>query len=222
MTESPAIVGPTSAPRRGRRLGLSLLALVALLAGGAALWHNVLQDRFIPKRFGVVEAGRLYRSGQLAAALVKPTLADHGIKLVVDMTGESPDDPDQQAESRAVAELGIRRVKFPLRGNGTGDIRHYAQALAAIHEARQRGEPVLVHCAAGTQRTGGVIATYRMLIEGRPAAEAYREMTSFGVSARHDQILLDYLNDHMAELAELLVQMGVIERVPDPLPVLKP
>jgi len=59
----------------------SILSLVAvpfvvlsLLAGGGfAVWKVGLERLFVAKRWGVVEAGCIYRSGQLSEYMVKPT-----------------------------------------------------------------------------------------------------------------------------------------------------
>jgi protein tyrosine phosphatase len=80
---------------------------------------------------------------------------------------------------------------------------------------------VLVHCAAGAYRTGGVVAAYRMLVQGGSPADAWAEMKRYDWDDSEPQ-LPDYLNSNMAELAAQLVQLGVIDEVPDPLPVLQP
>jgi hypothetical protein len=82
--------------------------------------------------------------------------------------------------------------------------------------------PVLVHCAAGSRRSAAVVAMYQLLVEGRSPEDTYRELDRFGKRPVAESPLLPYLNDHMGELAELLVERGVIERVPDPLPLLQP
>ena len=79
---------------------------------------------------------------------------------------------------------------------------------------------MLVHCHTGSQRTGGAVAYYRMLVEGRPAPEAYAEMVRFGHDPRDNPDLVPYLNAHMRELADILVARKVIDHAPDPLPVL--
>ena len=76
-----------------------------------------------------------------------------------------------------------------------------------------------MHCAAGSYRTGGVIASYRMLIEGKAPDEAWAEMEQYSWNS-DIPILPEYLNSHMGELTEKLLQLGVIDSVPDPLPVL--
>ncbi|MBN1361399.1 MAG: dual specificity protein phosphatase family protein [Sedimentisphaerales bacterium] len=203
---------------RRRTVGLSLTAVVLVVA--VWTWEEVIEDRVIPKRWGVVEAGIICRSGQLSAALVKRTLIEHGIKVIVNLTAETNADKDQQAEREAAQELGIEVKRFPLRGDGTGDITQYAGAVEAVVEAKRAGKPVLVHCAAGSQRTGGTIAFYRLLVEGRSPAFVVEEMTRYDWDPKDDTILLEYINAHIGELAAMLKDRGVIEEIPDPLPVL--
>jgi len=212
--ESPDRKTPSKHLRRAIRIAI-VLAVIGL---GVWVWEDVLKDRLIAKRWGVVEEGRIYRSGQLHRSLVRRTLAAHDIKVVIDLTGPIPDDPDQQAEAQAAERLGIDRVRYPLGGNGTGKIEHYAGAVARIVRARRAGEPVLVHCAAGSQRTGGVIACYRMLIEKRSGRFAVEEMQRYDWDPDKDTDVLNYVNDNMAELARLLKDMGALDAIPDPLP----
>ena len=210
------------APRPRKSIGRLLVTIgviVAVIGGGIWVWEEVLEDRLIPKRFGVVVPGSVYRSGQLSPSLVRRTLAKHEIDLVVHLGVHDPGNKAHVAEQAAVETLGIERRLFPLRGDGTGDIDNYAQAIAAIVAARDAGRRVLVHCAAGSYRTGGVIASYRMLIEGKAPDEAWAEMERYSWNS-DNPILPEYLNSHMGELTEKLLQMGVIESVPEPLPVL--
>ena len=203
------------------RLLLTIGIIVAVIGGGIWVWEEVLEDRLIAKRFGVVVPGSIYRSGQLSPTMVRKTLAKHDIDLVVHLGVHDPQNKAHVAEQAAVEALGIERRLFPLRGDGTGDIDNYAQAIEAIVAARDAGRKVLVHCAAGSYRTGGVIASYRMLIEGKAPDEAWAEMERYSWNS-DNPILPEYLNSHMGELTEKLLQMGIIDSVPDPLPVLAP
>jgi protein-tyrosine phosphatase len=119
-----------------------------------------VKDRVIPRSWAAVEEGRVYRSGQLSAALVEDILARHQIKVIVALTEEMPRDKDQQAERKAAEELGIELLRFPLNDDGTGDVRQYIEAVTAIVEAKRQTKPVLVRGAAGVRRTGGVIACW--------------------------------------------------------------
>jgi len=204
-----------------RSRGVRLVALLlALVAAGLWLWTEVLKDRLIPKRWGEVEQGRVYRSGQLHRALVKETLASHGIDVIVNLSGEEATNPDQQAEIEAARELGIRRVSYPLDGSGRGRARKYIKALISILEARNNGQAVLVHCAAGAYRTGVAIAWYRTLVQGIPPAQAYEEMLAYDVDEDDTAELVEYMNAHLQTVAEALRSAGFIAGVPDPLPYL--
>ena len=203
-----------------RKRYLFFVLVILLGAGSVWLWEEVLEDRIIPKRFGVVEAGQIYRCGRLHSALVEKTLKKYDIARIVDLTGGYPKDQNLEAEIRATEALGITRVELFLQGDGTGDINQYAEAIAFIHEAVRDKKPVLVHCAAGAQRTGGVIAAYRLLVQQKPPGEVHQEMTKYGWNPDKDHAVLLYLNANMRKLADLLVAKGILDRVPDPLPQL--
>ncbi|MGE5296738.1 MAG: dual specificity protein phosphatase family protein, partial [Solirubrobacterales bacterium] len=150
--------------------------VILVLCGAMWLWVELVEDRVVPKRWAAVEQGCLYRSGQLSPSLVKKTLKRHKIAVIVNLTHDEPQDEEQQAEAKAAEELGIRLTRFPLNGDGTGDIRNYADAIEEIVLARNQGRRVLIHCRAGVQRTGGVIACYRLLVERRPASFVMEEL----------------------------------------------
>lgn len=199
-----------------------LMCLAILLVGGGIwVWESTIKDRVIPKRFGVVQEGQLYRSGLLSAALVKKVLLKYNIKVIIDLAGSS-DNPDRKAEKQVVAELGIERLTFHLHGDGTGDVNEYARAIAAITQAEQERKPVLVHCNQGLQRTGGVIAAYQLLVEQKAPSFVYHEFAGYDTDLLNDTKLFNYVNSHMEELAVLLKKMGVISEVPSPLPVFGP
>ena len=197
-----------------------IVLAVVIFGGGFWLWHDVIEDRVIPKRWGCVEQGAIYRSGMLSSALIKRTLEKNDIEVIISLTGEKPEDPDHIAEVQTARELGIELLRFGLGGDGTGDIENYALAIAAIVKAKAEGKPVQVHCAAGTQRTGGVVACYRLLVKGDAKDDVLREMRSYDWDPKDNPKLVPYINENMHRLATRLVELGVIQSVPDPLPVL--
>ena len=192
--------------------GISLLLVLLTYL----VFDQVVKDRIFPKRFAEVESG-LYRSGQIHANLIEGTLRDHEISKVIDLR-HWEEKPNMIAERDAIAKLGIDSERFPLNGNGTGKVDHYVAALLSMHESYSAGEPVLVHCAAGSQRTGGVFAAYRTLVQGMTSEQAVAEMQRFDWDPDKDQILLDYLNENIGHIAQQLVLAGVIDQVPTPLP----
>jgi protein tyrosine phosphatase (PTP) superfamily phosphohydrolase (DUF442 family) len=208
--------------KKNHRKPLPAVVLTVVLLGVALwFWDAVVKDRLIPKRWAAVEGHSIYRSGQLSAALVKRTLASHGIKIIVALTFDDPQDKDQAAEMKAASELGIELRRFPLDGYGTGDINQYAGAIAALMEAERQGKPVLIHCAAGVQRTGGLIAFYRLLVDRKPPADVLQELRQHGWSPKQNPKLLPYLNENLGRLATILHEKGLLDEIPDPLPTLQ-
>jgi protein tyrosine/serine phosphatase len=193
-----------------------------VVVGITLLWVFVLRDRFIPKRFGVVVPGQVFRSGQISRFLIADVVDRNHIGTIIDLNGLDPKDADQQAEIEVSEAKNVRHLRFPLRGDATGQIDRYAGAVQAIVESEHEGRPVLVHCAAGTQRTGACVSFYRLLVRHDSPESVYRELMSYGWDPRSHHILLEYVNGHMRELAHLLVERHVIDREPDPLPTLHP
>jgi tyrosine-protein phosphatase SIW14 len=116
----------------------------------------------------------LYRGGQ-------PThegferLAKMGIDIVVD-TGRSKRDEKQ------IKQLGVRYVSLPWHCPCPKDD-VFARFLKLIKENPDK--KIFVHCRLGTDRTGMMIAAYRMGVQGWTAEEAMKEMRYFGFTAVH-------------------------------------
>ena len=181
-------------------------------------WFGVIRYHVLPKKFGVVVPGHIYRSGQISAPLIKKILTKHNIRVIVELSSVNPNNPEQRAEEKAAAELNIKVLRFPMSGNGTGDVNDYAGAVTAIAHAEKQNLPVLVHCAAGAYRTGGVIAIYQVLVQKIDPAFVISEMEALRLEPKGNPDLPLYLNSNMAQLAEMLKQAGVIEEIPAVIP----
>jgi hypothetical protein len=211
---SPA---PSRLPRR-----VLLLAFAALVTSGIGLWlwFVVLRDNFVPKRFGTVVAGEVYRSGQISPRLIGGVIDRYHIGTIIDLNGLDPADRDQQAEMAVARSKGVDHFRFPLRGNAEGLIERYADAVETLVRSQSRGVPVLVHCSAGAQRTGACVAFYRLLVRRDSPESVYEELLRYGWDPKTDQILIDYVNSNMRKLAALLVERHVLDRLPDQVPQL--
>jgi len=210
-------------PRVFRRAWLVLLVVGALVVISVVVWwYKGGRYQVFPRKWGVVEQGQVYRSGQLSSRLVGPVLEDHGIDVVLFMSSDNLNREDVRAEIEACKRLGIERYNFPLNGNGTGDPAMYADAVAKIVESMSAEKEVLVHCHTGSQRTSGAVAFFRLLVEKRSGSDVHAEMLSFGHDPDDNEKLIPYLNENMGIVAQMLVDRHVIDRVPDVLPVVQP
>jgi protein tyrosine/serine phosphatase len=136
-------------------------------------------------------------------------LEEHAIRRIVDLT-EAEYRPAGKVEERRLAdERDIELVELPLIGDGTGDVEIYARAVATLIESERAGVPTLVHCAAGTQRTGGVVATFRIIHDGWTVEEALSEAERYGWK-RDEVAMSNYLVANLDGVRERLAAWGVV------------
>ena len=126
--------------------------------------------------FGEV-TDRLYRGGQPTAQGFKE-LAGRGVGVVIDLRGD-------EGERAQVTKLGMQYVAIPWHCFNPQNER-FAQFLRVIRENPDK--KIFVHCRLGVDRTGMMIASYRMGEQGWNPGEAAREMAAFGFSSMHHMI----------------------------------
>jgi protein tyrosine/serine phosphatase len=59
-------------------------------------------------------------------------------------------------------------------------------------------QPVLVHCEKGADRTGTVVAAYRVVVQGMSVAAAVAEAKSFGYGSPGFEDLTTWLDGYLA------------------------
>lgn len=159
--------------RKHRTLVLVLLALGAVLGGGGWAWHAAYG---MPKRFGVVEAGRLYRCGDITPRQLERVTRQHGIRTVLSML--DPEHPESLAERAEAQRLGLRWLNVPLQGDGSSSESDRNQMRTILLDPGNA--PLLVHCAAGANRTGLACGMFRIHADGWTVERVLQEMREFG------------------------------------------
>lgn len=134
-----------------------------------------LKARGIPN-FGEVTP-TLYRGGLPSKEGFK-TLARMGIAIVIN-TSRS------KREEKLVKRLGMSYVTIPWHCPFPRD-ELFARFLKITQE--NRGSKIFVHCRLGDDRTGMMIAAYRMGVQHWSAEEAMQEMHEFGYGGIHHLI----------------------------------
>lgn len=99
-----------------------------------------------------------------------------GVDIVVNARGGS------DSEEKEVRALGMQYVAIPWHCPFPEDD-IFARFLKLIQD--NPNKKVFVHCQLGEDRTGMMIASYRMATEGWSADEAMLEMQKFGFSRAH-------------------------------------
>lgn len=192
-TQPAAPSPPQPAPARApRRAGL-VLSTIAIVAAGAVLWAVAIKPNVVPKNFGVVAEGKVYRSGWLTPAATERVVKRHKIRTIVDLGAYDKRPEMERSAERTASALGVDRYVFRLEGDGTGNPNIYVAALRIITDPSK--QPVLVHCSAGAQRTSGCILLYRNIVEGRSFSETVHEAFDHKHDPSDNPRLLPYLLD---------------------------
>ena len=132
---------------------------------------------------------RLYRGGQPKRGGYE-RLARLGVKTVINLR-----DADEHARAEGVEArgAGLRYYNVPMGRLGRPSDAEVERVLRLIDAPEN--QPVFVHCHRGADRTGLVVAVYRMAHDGWTAERAQAEANRFGM--RRWQIgKKDYINDY--------------------------
>lgn len=175
--------------QQGMALGKSVCA-AGTIAGQLA---QRVELHGVPN-FGEVTA-TLYRGGQ-PSKYGFDELKKRGVQIVVNLR-----DDNLETERSRVTAAGLEYVTIPW------NCRHPANSLAArfLQVLRENPEKkIFVHCHAGVDRTGLMIAVYRMTEQGWTPEQASNEMKDFGFNFLHRtwcHALEDYEQNFPQQLA---------------------
>jgi len=154
---------------------MSLAPATLALAIAIPSWSANLQVTGVPNFQQINE--KLYRGGQPSDEGFG-SLAKLGIKTVVDL--RRPNEHSTADEERVVKALGMRYVNVPMNGIVAPSEEQVARVLALMN-ATEDGS-VFVHCRRGADRTGTVVACYRMGHDAWDNKKAFKEAKTLGMS----------------------------------------
>jgi len=152
--------------------GAVLSFLVGVLTAASSFGADAAASRAAHpgiENFGVVEDG-VYRGAQPDETGYR-TLKEMGVKCVLNLRS----DHDERA---AVEAAGMTPLEVPMgmiRGVNENSVE---QAVGLMSDPANR--PIYVHCRLGQDRTGIVVATYRMEVDGWTLRDAESEMQAYG------------------------------------------
>ena len=187
--------------RTKQRPGLLRLVVIIVIVVGVIYGIKKTRYQFIARNFGVVETGEIYRSGRLTPRMFRKVVDENNIRTVLDLGAYVPGSPEDVREQDLAEALGAERYRFYLDGDGTGNPNYYVQALRLMSDPE--AQPILIHCAAGAQRTGVIVLLYRHIIQGQDLAQAYPESFQYKHKADEWQ-LLAYVAQWNDEIADSL------------------
>lgn len=145
--------------------------LIILLLAGSAVAQNCAPTKDLPN-FGCVNS-MIYRGAQPTGEGIKE-LAQRGIKTIINLRNA---DEKAQIEQNQAQNAGIKFINIPLNNwlsPKDSDINRIMELLNS-----PENQPVFVHCKKGADRTGTVIAVYRITHDGWTAEQAKKEAKTF-------------------------------------------
>ena len=125
--------------------------------------------------FHQVDPG-IYRGAQPSDEGLR-NLAQLGVKTIIDLRHGK----ERGNEQKTAEEFGLHYVNVPMEGLTPPTDEQIASLLALFDGAADKG-PVFVHCREGKDRTGAVVATYRIARDHWTNEKALAEAKSFGMS----------------------------------------
>jgi protein tyrosine/serine phosphatase len=139
------------------RAWLAALIFVAVFAGGA------LAAVHLDNNFHAIVAGEAYRSGQPSPDQIKAYREKFHIASIINLRGAQPGSGWYDAEVRAANELGIQHLDFAMSARKALTPERSRALIAMMKSA---AKPVLIHCQAGSDRTGLAAALYMAAVAG--------------------------------------------------------
>ena len=106
------------------------------------------------------------------------SLAQRGVKTVIDL--RRADEHSIPHEKQIVEANGMRFVSVPMKGLSAPTQEQVSQVLSVLEDADSW--PVFVHCRRGADRTGTILACYRMSHDHWENRKALDEAKKYGIS----------------------------------------
>ena len=140
----------------------------------------------LPKIHQISE--RLYRGAQPRRGGIR-RLTELGINTVINLRGAGAHTRADEAEARSFG-LNYFNIPLPVWGRpNDADVRRVMEIINAPESGR-----VFVHCKDGVDRTGMIVALYRISRESWSTEMATAEARSFGMRS-HQYWMRDYISD---------------------------
>jgi len=150
-------------------------ALIALLLATACATATAPPVPGLPKNFGVVEEGKIYRGSQPTAEEIED-LKHNGVKTIVKLNTA-----DLEMERAKTGELGMRLMEIPLNARNVGTSKSCADVERAFEAMTDPiNWPVYVHCDHGRDRTGFLVGLYRERAQGWTYQSVSEELEKYG------------------------------------------
>lgn len=141
---------------------LAAISVISIAAAATLLTLGYLNGLQISGNFHPVVDGQAYRSAQPKGDDLDRYHQAYGIKTVINLRGQSDGSKWYDEEIAASERLGITHVNFRMSANRELS-QDDAKALVQLMDGAEK--PILIHCKAGSDRSGLASALYVAAVE---------------------------------------------------------
>jgi hypothetical protein len=176
--------------------------LAALVLAFPVMWVGWNQGNY---NFGIMQTGRIYRSGQMPSGALERTVRERDIKTVLNLRGPNPQASWYRDEVAATLSAGATQVDIPL-SSCVWMSRIQLRTLVRVLDTCEY--PLLVHCAWGSERTGLTSAVAELLRPSGTLADARAQLALRYLFVRlgDGRIMAEFLDQYEAWLRRLTLE----------------
>jgi protein tyrosine/serine phosphatase len=187
LASAMLLLGCGQAPLTGTRATLAPQG-----PGAEALARKKQAAGALPMENFAKVSDALYRGG-LPSDADMAGLSKLGVKTDIDLQHDSsgPEKDVVAHEKETAKKLGMKFVNLPLPWGVAPPQAMVDKLLETLSDPQNL--PAYIHCKHGRDRTGTMVAIYRMEHDGLSGAQALEEMRSFGFKPKDYPFYADYV-----------------------------
>jgi len=179
---------------RSRARAASVVLAAVTILSSVAFGHSQPSYNELPNFYQVND--HLYRGGQPRPGGIRK-LSELGVKTIVNLRAEQD---LSRAEEKEAGLVNIRYFNVPMAGIGRPTEAEVSKVMAIIDAPENW--PVFIHCRRGSDRTGTVVACYRISHDRWDGQRATAEAKKFGMSWI-EVGMKDYISDYYRSHAQV-------------------
>lgn len=156
-----------------------IICLYLLIGNISCAYLSYIKDPFVDiPNFNKVD-DILYRGGQPTEGGLRK-LDNIGIKTIINLSNENK---KVNMEKEIASKLGVNLINIPLNVYQAPTDDEVLRFLSIVTDKEK--QPVFVHCESGRDRTGAMVAMYRVVVSGWTIKQAYNEAKRLGFWPYH-------------------------------------
>lgn len=154
---------------RTSKIFITIFILLLLLF--ASYLYTEEYDNFHP-----ITYGKAYRSAQLDSDELVYYIMKYNIKSIVNLRGEDLNAHWYREEKQVSANYNVKHYDISLSASSKPDEEEIRKLIEIFNNAPR---PVLIHCLAGSDRSGLAAAMWKVIVDKEPKSEAGKQLSIF-------------------------------------------